>query len=86
MDLFQSGFIFNFLPSPPNYLRETVSCKLPLEDRIYEFESIYREIKGKYIDEDLKREEELEKRREQLAKLLEDKTQSMTKVKPEQFK
>lgn len=53
-----------------------------------EFDRIFAKIKTYYVNEDIKREEELEQRREELAKILlkHELSKNPYKIKPEQMK
>ena len=84
VDLFLNSFKFNFFPSPSDFLRDLIKNKLKLEDHIHEFEHIFARIKTYYIKQDIKREVQLDKRREEIAKMVEKaKGNNASKVKPE---
>jgi len=70
IDLFYRGFHFNILTTPSDFLRFIKSRNLNLQDHLKQFNEIYAEIKTKYVEEGIKREIELEVRREELARVL----------------
>jgi hypothetical protein len=58
------------LTTPSDFLRFIKSRNLNLQDHLKQFNEIYAEIKTKYVEEGIKREIELEVRREELARVL----------------
>lgn len=70
VDLFITGFTFNFLTSPSDYLRTVVNRSESISLKTKEFHQIFSKIKTHYVVEDMKKEEQLEKRRDELAKLV----------------
>ena len=70
VDLFITGFKFNFCQSPSDFLREKVNKKKNINKYHSEFDKIYAKIKTHYVEEDIKREAYLDHRREELAKML----------------
>jgi hypothetical protein len=92
VDLFKTGFIFNFATSPANYLRSKISQgkrELNPQER-KEFDKIHSKIVTKIVEEDMARERELDRRREELTRLvLEREKRTMdgphsgAKIKPE---
>jgi len=71
IDLFYRGVYFNILTSPSDFLRSIVkSNNLDFKEHMKRFNEIYAEIKTKYVEEGIKREMELEARREELARVL----------------
>ena len=69
-DYFVTSFMFNFTPTPTDYLRNIVRSGKRIEDYKKKFDAIYNKIAKHYIEEDMKREEELERRREEMARLV----------------
>jgi hypothetical protein len=68
IDLFYRSIYFNILTSPSDFLRFVVSKKLNIAEHLKTFDKIYAELKTKYVEEGIKREAELELRREELAR------------------
>ena len=63
IDLFIEGFRFNFRTSPADLLRKLVSEKGDIDSHLKEFELIYKNVKQEGLEEDLKREQVLDRRR-----------------------
>lgn len=72
VDLFLRGLFFNVLVSPSDFLRNIVSEKLSLQAALPIFEKIYAKIKTQYVEESIRHESELEKRREELERLVKE--------------
>lgn len=72
VDLFLRGFFFNVLVSPSDFLRNIVSEKLSLQAALPIFEKIYAKIKTQYVEESIRHESELEKRREEIERLMKE--------------
>jgi hypothetical protein len=72
VDLFIRAFEFNLMTTPSDLLRELASTKAPFETVRARFDAIYQVIQKQIIKESLQRENELEKRREELARLLKE--------------
>ena len=70
IDLFYRSVHFNILTTPSDFLRLVVSKGLDMQAHMKTFEEIYAAIKTKYVEEGIKKELELEVRREELAKAL----------------
>lgn len=85
VDLLFTALKFNVWTSPPDFLRALVQKRdLTAEEmqrEIAEFERLAAETKTHYLGLDIKREEQLEKRREQLAKLVSERN-TVSKVSP----
>lgn len=85
VDLFVTSFKFNFLTTPACFLRNVVSKKQDIDAVKPQFDEIFNKIRHYYIQQDVKREDFLEKRREELARIVTlKKASSVQKVKPEQ--
>lgn len=67
VDYFISALQFNLFPSPSDFLRTIVKLGYRMEDNEEQFYSIFAKIKTKYVTKSIKREQALEKRREQIA-------------------
>jgi len=70
IDLFYRSFHFNILTTPSDFLRLVVSKGLDMGQHMKTFEEIYAAIKTRYVEEGIKKELELEVRREELARAL----------------
>ena len=70
IDLFYRSFHFNILTTPSDFLRLVVSKGLDMREHMKTFEEIYDAIKTRYVEEGIKKEMELEVRREELARAL----------------
>ena len=72
VDLFKTSFTFNFLTSPTDYLRMLVNQgKKELSQKEQKtFNEIYGEIKTKIVMEDMEKERELDRRREEITRLV----------------
>lgn len=70
VDLFMVSFKFNFLTNPTDFLRTINSQGKKIDQHQREFQQIHQAIQSHYINEDIKREAELEQRRERIAALL----------------
>jgi hypothetical protein len=64
VDLFITSYKFNFFTTPTDFLRTIVAQKKKITDHTREFEQIFAKIRTYYVSEDIKREQELEVRRE----------------------
>ncbi len=69
-DLFVVGFMFNFAPTPTDYLRYVVRSGLDMGKHKARFNAIYDKIEKHYIQEDIQREGELDRKREEIARLV----------------
>jgi hypothetical protein len=58
------------MPTPVDFLRTVVLSGKNINNHKKQFDAIYNKIAQYYINEDIKREEELERRREELARLV----------------
>ena len=76
------------MTTPTDFLRSIVSSGRKIGDHVKEFDRIFAKIKTYYVNEDIKREDELEQRREEMARLLmrQELSRNPTKVKPEAMK
>ncbi len=70
VDVFIISFQFNFCTSPADLLRQAFSNKVNLDTIRPKFDKIYSKIQKYYTKQDLKREEFLDKRRDEKAALL----------------
>jgi len=69
VDFFITSYNFNFRTTPSDYLRQIVKAGESYEENQDEFKRIYKERRDHYLRKDMKREEMLEQKREELAKL-----------------
>jgi len=74
VDLLVTGLRFNVWTSPPDFLRALVQKKglsaEEMQEELIKFEKLAAETKTHYLGKDIKREGQLEKRREELARLV----------------
>jgi hypothetical protein len=70
IDLFIAGYRFNIITSPSDFLRYIVSNKLDIHQNLEKFNEIYGKIKTYYVGEDMKKERELEEKRDRMALLM----------------
>ena len=74
MDLLVRAYEFNITTSPADFLRALVQRRdlsaEGLQRKLRKFGEIYAKIKSYYVAEDIKHEEQLERRREELARLV----------------
>ena len=64
VDLFMEAWQFEIMTSPADFLRKAVSYGEDIEKKEHRFNQIYAQIKKKYIEEDLQREEKIEVKRD----------------------